>query len=145
MSAWNESPEAERWMPTLHAAEKIQSIPADLLCRQCYEESRFNPEAKSPAGAVGIMQLEPAYFPHAGVNPVVDISTAAAYLASLHREFDDWTMALAAYNWGPGSLRHWINDGRNPAAMPVETRNYVAQIVADVPIAGYLQPGDANV
>jgi hypothetical protein len=142
---WLDAPGAAEWLPILRAAEKLNDIPTNLLCRQCYEESKFNPHAKSPAGAVGIMQLEPRYFPGAGNNPIVDISTAAAYMRQLHHEFDDWQLALAAYNWGPGAVRSWVEKGRDPNAMPVETRNYVSQIVADVPVAGSLCPGGTDV
>ena len=133
------------YLGPLNAAEKINGIPHDLLARQCFQESGFNPEAHSSAGAVGIMQLEPAYFPDAGKNPVNDITTAARYMAQLHAEFGDWQLALAAYDWGPGSVRHWQTEKQPFTAMPVETQLYVKRIVADVPIAGCLCPGGTDV
>ena len=142
MSNWLTTPGAAQWLPVLNAAEKIQGIPTDLLARQCYEESGFNPEARNPSGAVGIMQLEPMYFPDAGKNPVNDIATAAAYLAQLHARFTDWQLALAAYDWGPGAVHHWLSAKEAFSAMPAETRNYVTQIVADVPVAGCLCPSE---
>ncbi len=142
MSDWLTASGAAEWIPVLNAAEKIHSIPTNLLARQCFEESSFNPAAHNPSGATGIMQLEPAFFPHAGQNPVNDIATAAAYLAELHREFNDWTLALAGYDWGPGSVRKWLAAKEPFSAMPIETQNYVKQIVADVPVPGMLaDPG----
>jgi peptidoglycan DL-endopeptidase CwlO len=136
---------AGEWLAPLNAAEKLNGIPHNLLARQCYKESGFNPDAKSSAGAVGIMQLEPAFFPHAGQNPVNDIATAAAYLRELHDRFQDWQLSLAAYDWGPGDVHRWLTDNQPFSAMPIETQNYVKQIVADVPVPGMLvATGDAN-
>ncbi len=136
MTTWLDH--ATDFIGPLNAAEKINGIPHDLLARQCYEESQFNPEARNESGALGIMQLEPQYFPGAGNNPINDIETAARYMAQLHTEFGDWQLALAAYDWGPGNVRKWKANNRPFSAMPPETRKYVSQIVADVPVAGCL-------
>jgi len=85
------------------------------------------------------MQMLPQYFLGAGVDPSRDIYTAGAYLASLAKRFGgDWTLALAAYDWGPGSLAKWRKDGGTLDTLPPETRKYVLDITADVPLHGVL-------
>jgi hypothetical protein len=127
------------WIPQIQAMEAKDGIPNLLSCRQCYQESRFNPDAKNAtSGAVGLFQLLPQFFPGAGADPVKDITTACGYLASLHKRFADWQLALAAYDWGPGNLSEWLKDKGTFATLPTETQNYVSQIVADVPVQGVL-------
>lgn len=77
-------------------------------------ESRFEPWAVSPAGAVGLWQLMPETARRFGlrVSGVEDerfdtrrsTNAAAAYLAELYRFFRDWPLALAAYNCGEGAM-----------------------------------------
>ncbi len=106
-------------------------------------ESAFNPQAVSSAKAAGMWQFMPAtgnYFDlkqNAFRDDRRDVlaSTRAAldYLQKLHRMFGDWHLALAAYNWGEGSVSRAI--ARNQKAglgisytelnMPAETRLYV--------------------
>ena len=138
MSRWDSSAGAEHWIPFLNAAEVKYGIPHNLLARQCAKESSFNPAARNPSGAIGLMQLLPQYFPGAGLDPVKDISTAAVYLASLYRRFKDWQLALAAYDWGPGDLSKWQKSQGTFATLPKETRDYVTEIIADVPVEGIL-------
>lgn len=140
---WETEGEGPMYMGALNAAEMIYGIPTNLLARVAYEESHFRADiidgsVKSPAGAVGIMQLLPQFFPGAGVNPAADINTAAGYLAKLYADYKDWQLALAAYNWGPGNVQHWLNGDETFSAMPTETQNYVTQICADVPVTGEL-------
>jgi Transglycosylase SLT domain len=133
---WNEGVAAAKWIPVLNAAEDHHEIPRNLLARQCFEESGFNPGAHNPSGAVGIMQLLPKYFPGAGDNPIRDIDSAGEYLRSLYQGFNDWQLGLAAYDWGPGNVRKWLKKGGTFATLPPETQKYVSQIVADVPVEG---------
>lgn len=137
--SWKDGPLARQWIPILELAEGKYSIPAELLCRQCYEESRFDPGAHNmKSGAVGLMQLLPRFFPGAGIDPTKDIDAAGAYLAKLFKEFKDWQLALAAYDWGPGNLKTWLRYSKILSQMPKETQNYVAQIISDIPIQGAL-------
>jgi hypothetical protein len=124
----------------ISTAETLNAIPQGLSSRQCYQESRFLSSARNPtSGAIGLFQLLPQYFPGAGVNPVKDIATAAAYLASLSKRFGgDWQLGLAGYDWGPGNLDKWQKSQGTFATLPLETQNYVSQIVADVPVPGVL-------
>lgn len=137
---WRDGPNAAKWIPVISAAEINNGIPTGLSSRQCYQESRFNPSARNPAsGAIGLFQLLPQFFRGAGSNPVKDIGTATAYLASLAKRFGgDWQLGLAAYDFGPGNLSKWQKSQGTFATLPLETRNYVTQIVADVPVPGVL-------
>lgn len=140
---WKTTGEGPAWIPVAYGVEDEHGIPCDLLARLLFQESSFRASVIdgtdiSPAGAVGIAQLLPRYFPGAGKDPRVDIETAGAYLASLHGRFGDWQVALAAYNWGPGAVDQCLKGGGTLANMPVETQNYVKQIIGDVPVSGSL-------
>jgi soluble lytic murein transglycosylase-like protein len=133
------------YLSILNAAETTYGLPHNLLARIAYQESRFRQDiisgaVKSPCGAVGIMQLLPQFFPDAGVSVIDDINTAAQFLKSLYQRFNDWQLAVAAYNWGGGNVHHEISTDGKPtlARMPIETQNYVRQVFADVPIPGVL-------
>jgi soluble lytic murein transglycosylase-like protein len=73
-----------------------------------WRESRFQQDAISPKGAVGVMQLMPATARSLGVDPhdlAANIEGGAAYLAQLLRQFGgDVPLSLAAYNAGPGAV-----------------------------------------
>jgi len=109
------------------------------------EESRFDPRAISPAGAIGLMQLMP-YTARtlAGeevntqklMDPEVSVRYGASYLAGVLREFGgDVTLALVAYNAGPGTARRFARTSRNDpdvflANIPyAETRWYVRVVL----------------
>lgn len=135
---WKEHKGAAEWLPILNAAEQRLGIPHDLLARQCYEESHFDPAAHNPSSAIGLMQLLPKYFPGAGEDGAKDIDTGGRYLRDLHKRFLDWQLALAAYNWGPGSVNKWLKAKKLFSAMPKETQDYVTEIIGDVPVEGAL-------
>lgn len=125
-----------RYRPAVEAAERANGIPAGLLGRLLYQESRYRTDiitgqVKSSVGALGIAQFMPATAVEMGVDPldpVQAINGSARYLRRLYDRFGDWRKALAAYNFGQGNVakgREW----------PTETKNYVAQIAADVGLA----------
>ena len=142
---WKSAGDGSTWLPVLNAAEASYGIPTDLLARQAYQESHFrtdviNGTTASPAGALGILQLMPAYFPvvnsprpYSAADTTQQIATAAAQMASLYNQFGDWGLALAAYNDGAGNVNSYLAGNR---ALPDETVNYVSAILADVPIPG---------
>jgi soluble lytic murein transglycosylase-like protein len=113
------------------AASQYHGLPAGLLSRVAYQESRYNPDAYNPSGASGIMQIIPKWHPGVDVwNPTEAIWYAAKYLRQLYNQFGSWTYALAAYNWGPGNLsRKGIDNA------PLETRNYIAEITRDTGVS----------
>ncbi len=132
-----------------HVVEELErrNMPTELALLP-YIESAFNPQAVSSAKAAGMWQFMPAtgkYFDlkqNAFRDDRRDVlaSTRAAldYLQKLHGMFGDWHLALAAYNWGEGSVGRAI--ARNQKAglgtgyldlrMPDETRLYVPKLQA---------------
>ena len=90
----------------------------------------MNPNAVSPKGAVGLMQLLPQYHPNAGKDPLADIDEAARTLAELSKQFNgDQDAMLAAYNAGSGRIAKAI---AGTATVPAETVRYVANVQGDM-------------
>lgn len=135
-TSWQPPASAEPYLDAIHRAEMRYSIPHDLLTRLLYQESRFRQDiidgsTISSAGAVGIAQIVPRWHPTVDpYDPWASIDYAAAYLSQLRGMFGSWELALAAYNWGPGNLQR-----QGIESAPLETRNYIAQITADVEVA----------
>lgn len=114
------------------AASLTYGLPAGLLSRVAYQESRYNPAAKSPAGAIGLMQFMPATAKDFGLDPLdpeASIWAAAKYLKQLYTRFGNWKEALAAYNWGQGNVAK-----KGIGQAPSETRSYFSSILADIGI-----------
>jgi hypothetical protein len=88
-----------------------------------------NPEtAKSSAGAVGVMQLMPKTAKELGVDPLVpedNVRGGVMYLKKMYDKYQDPTLALAAYNAGPGRLDKALKSGQGIAGLSRETQNYV--------------------
>ncbi len=130
---WKPPKTADPYLSEIQKAEKANNLPDNLLARVLYQESRYRQdiitgELKSSAGAVGIAQIVPRWHPNVNpLDPVESIHYAAGYLRSLYKRFGNWPEALAAYNWGQGNVSR-----KGLAAAPLETRNYYAQILADV-------------
>jgi soluble lytic murein transglycosylase-like protein len=125
------APVPPQYASALAQAAASANISPSLLAALVWQESRWNPSAISPKGAIGLAQLMPATARNLGVNPadpVANLNGGARYLRQLLNQFDgDVEMALAAYNAGPGRVR---SSGGVPAI--TETRNYVASIVRRV-------------
>lgn len=144
--AWKSAPNAAIYLPTLNQTELRFGIPTDLLARVAYQESHWRTDivtgaTRSPIGAVGLMQLMPGIFPGAGKDWRADVATAGEELARLYHHFQDWTLAVAAYNDGQGNLQAYLDGTRT---LPLETQNYVAEVFADVPQSGALAPDPAQ-
>ncbi len=90
-------------------AALTSGLPAALLKAVAVAESRMNPAAVSPAGAQGLMQIIPSTARALGVvdpfDPLQSIDGGATYLARQLASFGSYTLALAAYNAGPGAVR----------------------------------------
>ena len=112
----------------IHRTSASLGLSPALLEAVAWRESRFNPAAVSPKGALGTMQLMPATARELGVDPddpEQNIAGGGLYLRRmLHRYGGDLRLALAAYNAGPGAV------DRHGGVPPYpETRAYVAAIL----------------
>lgn len=112
------------------AAEKYD-IPRSIFLGLITMESGWDPNAGNPAGAIGLTQVLPStaasmgYSPKQLVNnPELQLEAGARYLSSMHDEFGDWKLALAAYNAGPGAVTQY--NGITPFQ---ETQNHVQRVL----------------
>jgi soluble lytic murein transglycosylase-like protein len=100
-------------------------------------ETGGDPNAVSPKGARGLMQLMPGTQgnPGFGVAPARDNTSAEnvrvgrQYLDAMYNRYGDRATALMAYNWGPGHVDKWIAAGRPSNAVPTETRQYLSKVM----------------
>jgi len=110
-------------------------VDPSLALNLAMAESSLNPNAKSPAGAIGVMQLMPATAAGLGVDPnneQQNIQGGVKFLSQLLNEFGgDQQAAIAAYNWGPGNVSNAISEyGANWLEYaPAETQGEVEKVV----------------
>ena len=137
---------AENLVPSLKKIFSAQGVPPELVW-MAEVESTFNPAARSPAGAVGLFQLMPATAKHLGLqiepedqrlDPSKNGQAAAKYLKDLYDRFEDWPLAIAAYNGGEGRISKLLkaNSARNLDAisdqLPSQTQMYVPKVLATI-------------
>ncbi len=102
-------------------------------------ESSANPNAESPVGAKGLMQLmedtarQPGYGvkPFQGDNlfdPKENVRFGTDYINAMIKKYGNKKDAAVAYNWGPVNTNRWIKDGSNIEALPKETQNYLTKL-----------------
>ncbi len=120
----------QRYQRDLAAASEQTGVDPALLFSVLLAESGGDPDAVSPKGAVGLMQLMPGTARELGVerpeDPQANIAGGARYLAQMLARFDSRTdLALAAYNAGPGAV---TAAGEQIPAFS-ETRRYVARVL----------------
>jgi len=133
---------------------KQQSAPLSLQIIPVVE-STYNPYALSHSGAVGLWQLMPKTAIGLGIKSdkkidgrrAIESSTnvAAQYLLELYDRFDNWPLAIAAYNFGPNAVaarlrkNQWdIGDGLQALPVPDVTKDYVIHIIG---LAGLIEEG----
>jgi soluble lytic murein transglycosylase-like protein len=113
---------------TIIDAANRYGVPTDLALAVAQAESSYNPSAVSSKGAIGLFQLMPATARELGVDPRIpeqNIDGGVRYLKQMYNRFGDWTLALAAYNAGPGNVAKYNN-----TVPPFgETKSYVAKIL----------------
>lgn len=128
---------------------KETGVPQQFAMNVAEAESGYNPSAVSPAGARGVMQLMPGTAKELGVNPDVpheNIKGGVNYLGKMLNMFGGSApLAAMAYNWGPGNVKSYLENGTgvNGQPIPEETKKYVEKTTG-VPIDAILLPGKAG-
>jgi soluble lytic murein transglycosylase len=138
--------------------DRLKNVPQEwaLVHSLIRQESMFDPEAKSPVGALGLMQLMPATAKQVAsregigsgnlTNGSYNIKVGTAYLQELLDRYNgSYPLAIAAYNAGPGRVSGWLDTFGDPRGlsndklvdwielMPIyETRNYVQRVMESV-------------
>lgn len=111
------------WRQYARAAARRYGYDPDLFEAQIEQESNFNPDAVSPAGARGIAQIMPGTAKGWGVDPSdprASLDAAAKNMAAYRKKYGSVRDALIAYNAGPGRVGKPLYD---------ETRNYIERIM----------------
>lgn len=145
------------YFPDIESSLEEKNLPSEIKYLSIIESS-LKPSAKSRVGAVGLWQFmkETARMygleidKHVDERRDVEKSTEAAlnYLSDLNERFGDWTLALAAYNCGPGNVRKAMRRSgghdywsiRNH--LPRETRNYLPKFIAVTYLMNYYADHD---
>jgi hypothetical protein len=113
---------AGKWLPQIAAASEKYGVPINLIAATMNAESGGNPNARSPVGAIGLMQLMPGTARGLGAadptDPEQNIDAGVKYMAQLHDQFGDWGKVTQAYNAGPNG--NWDN---------AETRNHLSKVM----------------
>jgi hypothetical protein len=132
------------WQAEARRAAKRYGLDPGIFSRQIKQESGFNPNARSPAGALGIAQIMPATARGWGVNPLdpaAALNAAAKNMASYVRRYGGYENALRAYNAGPGNIARshgfsetnaYVNailNGHDPGGLGSPVRSPVASPV----------------
>ncbi|MFL6246967.1 MAG: transglycosylase SLT domain-containing protein [Thermoanaerobaculia bacterium] len=141
-----------RYRKLIDQALAEQNLPKGLAYLPVIE-SAYMPTLTSRAGAHGIWQFMPETAREYGLrvdwwmderaDPELSTRAAAIYLRDLYRMFDDWSLALAAYNCGPGRVRRTLSESGaasfwemlDAGLLPKETRGYVPTFYATLLIA----------
>jgi len=142
-----------QYLPMIQSVFRAEGLPLDLAYVPLIE-SAFKPTALSRAKARGVWQfmrgtaiengLKADWYIDERADPEKATVAAAKYLKTLHGMFDDWHLALASYNGGPGRMQRAIKAGRKSdfwdlttttRYLPRETRDYVPMILAAIIIA----------
>jgi peptidoglycan lytic transglycosylase D len=138
------------YLPMIRGKFRAAGLPVEISYLPLIE-SAFSVKAYSRARAHGMWQFMSATGRYYGLeigslvderrDPVRSTEAAVAYLTDLYREFDDWYLALAAYNSGSGNVRRAIRKSGSrdfwtlQRYLPRETRSYVPAFISSIIIA----------
>jgi membrane-bound lytic murein transglycosylase D len=148
------------YFPLFEEKLKESGLPTDLKYLAVVE-SALNASAVSRVGATGLWQ----FMPYTGKDydlrqtstvdersdAVKSTEAAVRYLKALHKQYNDWALALAAYNSGPGRVNSAIKRAHSrdfwkiQRFLPQETRNYVPAFIAATYICNYFATHDMEV
>jgi len=136
---------AEYYFPMFEEVLDLYGLPHELKCLPIIE-SAINPTAVSRAGATGMWQfmkgtghlfdLDVNNYIDERRDPYSSTYAAAQYFTSLFNRYGDWSLALAAYNCGPGNVNKAIKKSGKTSYweiapyLPRETQNYVPRFIA---------------
>jgi membrane-bound lytic murein transglycosylase D len=142
-----------QYLPMIQATFRAEGLPLDLAYIPLIE-SAFKPSALSRAKARGVWQfmrgtalengLKADWYLDERADTVKSTQAAAKYLKTLHKMFEDWHLAMASYNGGPGRVKRALTRSRkndfwqltsSTRWLPRETREYVPMILAAIIIA----------
>lgn len=142
-----------QYLPMIQSVFRAEGLPLDLAYVPLIE-SAFKPTALSRAKAKGVWQfmrgtalengLKQDWYIDERSDPTKATVAAAKYFKALYRMFDDWHVAMASYNGGPGRMQRAIKRSGHDdfwtltatsRYLPRETREYVPMILAAVIIA----------
>jgi membrane-bound lytic murein transglycosylase D len=142
---------AGRYRALIQKVLREEGVPQDLIY-QAVAESGFQPQAVNPrSGAGGMWQFMPSGpyglerngYLDERFDPQKSTRAYAVYIKQLYQQLGDWYLAMAAYDWGAGNVQRavertgyadfWELYRRNN--LPLETKNYVPQILAAIIIA----------
>lgn len=146
---------AAPYYPLHPVADRAKDVPPELVLAISRQESEFNPEVKSPAGALGLMQVMPTTARAVAGREGMEYSRsrlaedwkynadiAIAFLSGLIERYDgSYVLTAAAYNAGPSRAFRWMEENGDPREKDVdvvdwieaipfsETRNYVMRVM----------------
>ena len=139
-------PLPEEYLTSIKQYSSQYNVPIETICAIINTESSFNPNAKSTANAMGIMQLTEETFlwlqfkanEERKLDELYDYDTNIKYgtylLSLLYEEFQDWDTVFAAYNAGRGRVNSWLSDSdysKNGKLINIpfeETKKYIKKV-----------------
>ncbi len=143
---------SQQYFPMMEHILSTHNLPEELKYISVIE-SGMNPKAKSPVGASGLWQFMPSTGKMMGLkinayvdernDPYLATIAAAEHFADLYERYDDWLLALAAYNCGPGRVNQAIRNAGSDnfwkiyTFLPRETRSYVPKFIATAYLMNY--------
>jgi soluble lytic murein transglycosylase-like protein len=126
----------KRWSPQIMQAANRHGIDPELLAIILMMESNGDPDAVSPSGSIGLVQVQPDTAkrideergtPGGGSlrDPATNLDYGAYYLSEQLKTFGEIALAAAAYNGGPDAVRAWLS---GHGQLSDETRHYQARV-----------------